>query len=476
MAYRCANDKKEGIKLTGQCDYLRKNDRMTTMTKQKPIRSFYIESLGCAKNSVDSRSMAELLALAGYQEFADAAEADLVIVNTCGFIQPARNESLQVLREYAEAKSKHQLLIAAGCLSEREKQQLANEVEGLDAMLGTRRWSDIVTVVDRLQKPQDSPYFYFPATDRIIESDERIVRAAVQGNSAYLKIADGCDRGCAFCAIPLIKGPMTSRPVVDIVEDALALEEIGVKEIILIAQDTTSYGRDLGMQDGLVGLLGELVKAVPQFPWLRIMYTYPGMISDDLINLMAQDNNILPYMDIPLQHAHPDVLRRMRRPADMQWVRDTIAKMRRAMPDLALRTTFIVGFPGETEQEFQALLDFTQEMRFDHVGIFPYFHEAGTPAAGLDGLVSDEVANERLQRLAELQEKISLSKNQDWVGKELDVLIEGVGDGISAGRSFRDAPEIDGLVLMQEELEVGSMLPVRVTGALTHDLMAERSS
>ncbi|BBB47936.1 ribosomal protein S12 methylthiotransferase [Pelolinea submarina] len=444
-----------------------------SMTK-RPIKTFYIESLGCAKNSVDSRSMAELLDMAGYEECFQAEESDLIIVNTCGFIQPAKEESLQVLRDYAQEKRPGQYLVAAGCLGEREKQQLAAQVEGLDAALGTRRWSEIVAVVEKLRQPGDSPYFYFPPTKQIIESGEPIVRAALEGSSAYLKIADGCDRGCAFCAIPLIKGPMFSRPIPEILADAQALAEAGAKEVILIAQDTTTYGRDLGMKDGLAALLGELAVTVPEIPWVRVMYTFPGMHAEPLIELMAADNNILPYLDIPLQHAHPDVLKRMQRPSDMKWVRDTLGKFRQAIPEVALRTTFIVGFPGETEAEFQELLDFTAEMRFDHVGIFPYYHEADTPAFALEDTIPQEVKDERIQRLAALQEEISHANNEAWIGRELDVLIEGTGDGISVGRSFRDAPEIDGLVLLDEVLTEGELTRVRVTGALTHDLMAER--
>jgi len=444
------------------------------MSEKKTIKSFYIESLGCAKNSVDSRSMAELLLRAGFSEKQQAENSDLLIVNTCGFIQPARLESMQVLREYASSKKKGQYLIAAGCLSEREKQQLSKEIQDLDAVMGTRRWADVLKVVEKIQQPKTTPYFYFPETDRILESEQKVIRAAVQSSSAYLKIADGCDKGCAFCAIPLIKGPMVSRPMADILEDAAFLQAKGIKELILIAQDTTAYGRDLGIQDGLPQLLRELNDKVPAIPWIRIMYTFPGMISDELIRVMVENNNLIPYLDIPLQHAHPDVLKRMRRPADMKWVRDTIQKMRAVMPDLALRTTFIVGFPGETEAEFTALLDFIDVICFDHVGIFPYYHEAGTSAFNLKDDIPEEVKNERVQRLAGLQEDISLSKNQAWVGRDLDILIEGNGDGISIGRSFRDAPEIDGLVMLDEIAEVGQLIKTRVTGALIHDLIAKK--
>ena len=272
------------------------------------------------------------------------------------------------------------MLIAAGCLSEKEKHQLTAEVDGLDAAFGTRRWADILRVVEKARLHPTSPYLHFPETPVIEESSQKVARVAVQGGSAYLKIADGCDRGCAFCAIPLIKGPMVSRPIQAILDDAVLLQEMKAKEIILIAQDSTAYGRDLGMRDGLPLLLNEILNAAPEIPWLRVMYTFPGAISDDLIKVMAENSRVLPYLDLPLQHAHPDVLKRMRRPADIKVVRETITKVRSMIPGVALRTTFIVGFPGETEAEFQYLQDFLVEMRFDHVGIFPYYHEEGTSA------------------------------------------------------------------------------------------------
>ncbi len=418
--------------------------------------------------------MAELMLRAGFIESSLPQSADLIIVNTCGFIQPARQESLQVLREFASSKRKGQFLIAAGCLSEREKQHLAREVQGLDGLMSTRRWADIVEVVERIQRSPSLRQDYFPETEYILESDQRIVRAAVQGRSAYLKIADGCDRHCAFCAIPLIKGRMCSRPLEHILEDARALQSLGIQELILIAQDTTVYGSDLGMQDGLVRLLRNLLQSVPAIPWIRIMYTFPGMISQDLIGLLAADNQILPYLDIPLQHAHPQVLRRMHRPADMRVVFDTIEKIRSANPRTALRSTFIIGFPGETHAEFETLLDFIQDVQFDHVGFFPYSHEQGTSASALEDDVPADLKQERLQHIAQLQEEISLSRNKTWVGERLQVLVEGSGDGISVGRCFRDAPEIDGLVLLDEILPSGSMITAEVSGALTHDLLAKR--
>ncbi len=451
------------------------SDRICELMKnQVDTDSFYIESLGCAKNSVDSRSMAELLIRAGYKENVTPEKAGIVIVNTCGFILPAREESLRTLREFAAAKSEGQVLIAAGCLSEKEKHRLVGEVEGLDAVFGTRRWADILRVVEKASQHPISPYLHFPESPVIEESSQKVARVAVQGGSSYLKIADGCDRGCAFCAIPLIKGPMVSRPVQAILDDAVLLQEMNAKEIILIAQDSTAYGRDLGMRDGLPLLLKEIVKAVSKVPWLRVMYTFPGSISDDLVRVMAEQSQVLPYLDIPLQHAHPDMLKRMRRPADIQVVKETIAKVRSIIPDVALRTTFIVGFPDETEAEFQFLLNFLVEMRFDHVGIFPYYHEEGTSAYQVKDSIAPELKEERIQRLAAAQEEISLEINKGFVGKVIDVLIEGNGDGISAGRSYRDAPEIDGLVILDEVISPGKLVTGRVTGALIHDLIAKK--
>jgi ribosomal protein S12 methylthiotransferase len=270
-----------------------------------------------------------------------------------------------------------------------------------------------------------------------------------------------------------------SRPPEAILADAAWLAERGVQEIILIAQDTTDYGRDLGMREGLAQLLDRLVEAVPQVGWIRLMYAYPDRVTERLIETMASRLQILPYLDIPLQHAHPDVLRRMRRPADVERVRRTVERLRAAMPQVALRTAFLVGYPGETEAEFQTLLDFVAEMAFDRVGVFTYSHEAGTPAARLADDVPPEVKEERRQRLMAAQQPISLAKNQALVGRTLDVLIEGQGDGLSVGRSYRDAPEVDGLVLVQgdenrrAELPVGRIVPVRITAALEYDLVGE---
>jgi ribosomal protein S12 methylthiotransferase len=433
-------------------------------------KSYYLVSLGCAKNSVDSQSMATLLEEDGYSQMDKPSQARLLIVNTCGFIASAREESISVLSELAAAKKPGQMLIAAGCLPDRVREQLTSQVTGIDGVLSTRRWMDILDLVHRLRPNAPYPLYHIPDAPTVGKDEQDVLRAAIQGASAYLKIADGCRRPCAFCSIPLIKGTAVSRPMEVIVEEAQILSDMGLQELILIAQDTTDYGSDLGLQDGLAQLLERLSSEAPEIPWIRVMYAYPGSVSDRLIDIMASQPNILHYLDIPLQHAHPDTLKRMRRPANMTWVRDTIAKMRQAMPDLAVRTTFIVGYPGETDAEFQTLMDFVGEMQFDKVGTFTFSFEPGTTSEPLGDPVPQEVKEQRREALMLLQESISLKRNQSLIDKTLPVLIEGQSEGISIGRSYRDAPEIDGLVLVEDDLPAGEIVPVRITGALVHDL------
>ena len=439
-------------------------------------KTFHIVSLGCAKNTVDSDSMGQLLVGSGYQWVKDARRARVVIVNTCGFIGPARQESLDVLGELAAHKRPGQLLIAAGCLTQRYGAEVIRQAPGIDGILGTRRWMDIVEVVDGLRAgPHPEPVYHLPEAPTVGSDEHGAHQVAMQGRSAYLKIADGCRRPCAFCAIPLIKGTAVSRPIETILAEAGSLARQGAREIILIAQDTTDYGHDLGghghgLKDGLAQLLEQMVEVTPGVEWLRILYAYPGYVTDRLIEAMVKHPKIIPYLDIPLQHAHPDTLQRMRRPANMEWVRRTLEKMRAALPELALRTTFIVGYPGESEAEFQALLDFVQEIRFDRVGTFQFSFERGTASEPLGDPIPPEVKEERYDRLMTLQQGISLERNQAWVGRTLNVLIEGQGQGFSLGRSYRDAPEIDGLVIVEGQHPTGAMLPVRINGAMAYDL------
>ncbi|GMQ78048.1 MAG: 30S ribosomal protein S12 methylthiotransferase RimO [Anaerolineae bacterium] len=442
------------------------------MSKQKKKKQYYLVSLGCSKNSVDSDSMGVLLNRASYSAVDKPEEAGVLIVNTCGFINSAKKESLEVLRELAENKSGDQLLIAAGCLSQRYGPALVQEIPNLDGVIGTRRWMDIVRFINQLRRRRHpAPLYHLPGDADTVGRDERnVVRASVNGASAFLKIADGCRRPCAFCVIPQIKGTLVSRPPQRIISEVRRLQEAGVKELIIIAQDTSDYGHDLGLKNGLSQLLNQMVEATPDIDWIRIMYTYPGYVTDELIETMANHRQILPYLDMPLQHADRETLKRMRRPANVDWVYKTIEKLRASMPDIALRTTFIVGYPGETDQEFETLVEFVQEVRFDRVGVFPYSYEESTLSANISWHVPDEVKDDRIDRLMQLQQTISLEKNQQFVGKTLPVLIEGYDGGLSLGRSYRDAPEVDGMIIVSDRLPVGEIMPVVIDGALTYDL------
>ena len=434
--------------------------------------TFHLVSLGCAKNTVDSDSMAQLLIRDGYQFTDNPRKAAILIVNTCGFIGPAKEESFRVLGEMADLKRDGQTLIAAGCLTQRYGLEVAHKVQGIDGILGTRRWMDIVQVVRELRKSKHpEPVYHLPDEAVTVGADEHeALRASVAGASAYLKVADGCRRPCAFCAIPLIKGAAVSRPIETILDEARRLRDSGVRELILIAQDTTDYGHDLGMKDGLAILLEQLTDHVPDLDWIRVMYAYPGYVTDRLIDVMATREQVLPYLDMPLQHAHPKTLYRMKRPSNIDGVHRTLGKMRETIENLAIRTTFIVGYPGETDEEFQALMDFVNEIRFDRVGTFQFSFEPGTTSAPLGDPVPASVKRERFERLMERQQSISLQVNQSYVGKTLDVLIEGYDNNISIGRSYRDAPEIDGMVFVEGRAEVGEIVPVKITGAMAYDL------
>jgi ribosomal protein S12 methylthiotransferase len=392
-------------------------------------------------------------------------------VNTCGFINIAKEESRGVLAKLAAKKKNGQVLIAAGCLTQRYGADVVQDVPGIDGIIGTRRWMDIVDVIEALQGVnQPEPRYHLPEATTVGSEEHGVLRAAVQGASAYLKIADGCRRPCAFCAIPLIKGTAVSRPVESILAEARILQARGMHEINLIAQDTTDYGYDLGLKNGLAYLLKKLTVDAPNIDWIRVMYAYPGFVTDELIEVMATRKQVVHYLDMPLQHAHPSVLRRMKRPTDIEWVYKTVEKMRKAIPDLALRTTFIVGYPGETDEQFQTLLDFVKEMQFDKLGVFKFSFEPGTASEPLGDPIPMEVKAERFKRLMKTQQQISLARNKTFVGRKLDILLEGAGKGISIGRSYRDAPEIDGLVLVKGKIPPGQIIPVRITEAMVYDL------
>ncbi len=450
--------------------------------------AYYLLTLGCPKNTVDSEGMAMLLQRDGYRATADPDRADVLIVNTCGFLDAAREESIATLQELAAGKQRHQRLVAAGCLAQRDGDEIVRRVPGVDALLGTRRWMEIVPLAAQLRAGRRGER-YALLGDPETGDDGVVLRPSVPTGSAYLKISDGCNAPCAFCSIPTFKGKLRSRPLPAILDEAAGLVQGGARELVIVAQDSTDYGRDRNEPDSLPQLLGAICRRTPDLRWLRLMYAYPGHVSDRLIEVMASEPQILHYLDMPLQHGHPDTLRRMRRPSSSAWVHKTVDKLRAAMPDIALRTTFIVGFPGETEAEFQGLLDFMQAVQFDKLGVFQWSPEPGTPAYDLPDQVADEVKEERWHRVMAAQQSISLARNQAQVGRRLEVLVEGAGqvDGQEAGgltlpsgqpvtlaRSYRDAPEVDGLVLVPgQTLPAGQMATVTISGALAYDLVGE---
>jgi len=445
---------------------------------------YYLLTLGCAKNVADSDGMGAILAQAGLAAADRAADADVLIVNTCGFLQAARRESLDALRDLGERKRRDQLLIAAGCLISRYTEGVQREVPQVDAVIDAGHWLALPHLIATLRRfsnlrKDDAPrdwltdaYAGLPLEQLAARSIVEQLPRAPRSPSAYLKIADGCDRPCAFCIIPAIKGAHRSKPVDAVIAEARDLVAQGVKEIILVAQDTTAYGWDFGTRDALAPLIEELCTKVEGLQWLRLMYTFPGHVTPRLIETMARYPQVVHYLDVPLQHAHAETLKRMKRP-NVAVTREMLGALRAALPDLALRTTFIVGFPGETDAEFQALLDFLREQQFDRVGIFEYSREEGTPAAMLPDQVAAKTKKYRRERAMALQQKISLAQNQQWVGKELDVLVEGAGDGVSIARTYRDAPEVDGVVIVQNELPVGEFARVRITQAIEYDLMGQ---
>ncbi|MCL5111035.1 MAG: 30S ribosomal protein S12 methylthiotransferase RimO [Chloroflexi bacterium] len=443
-------------------------------------KSFSVINLGCAKNEVDGEGLRQVLLAAGHTAALSPAHADVVVVNTCGFIQAATDESLAELRRLAASKRPGQMLVAAGCLAERLGAQIAQEVPQVDAVLGTLRWGEIARLLEAAAGSGERPAWIGVGTP------EPCVPRQAHGGSAYLKIADGCSAACAFCTIPAIKGPYRSRPEEDIVGEAAALAAQGVRELVLIAQDSTYYGRDRGERGALVRLLERLLAVTPAVPWLRLMYAYPTHLDGDLLRLMAAEPRLVPYLDLPLQHAHPDVLRRMGRPA-----RDPlqlVAELRQAVPGLTLRSTFIVGFPGESDAEFGALLRFLEAVRLERVGVFAYSAEDGTPAAEMPGQVPEEAKQRRLGEAMRLQQNISLALNREQIGRTLDVLVEGRGrlergpsrghqrrgQVLVCGRSRRDAPEVDGLVFFPGAAQPGDMVRVRVTQALPYDLVGRQ--
>jgi len=438
-------------------------------------KSFHIVSLGCAKNTVDSEAMEQLLLAAGHRRATDAGSADLVIVNTCGFIESAKQESIDTLLGLSADKRDGQKLIATGCLVERYPRELSAELPTVDAFVGARNWSvlpSVVSQLDELRAPGSSLRLVELAPDG--QLDLEMPPRRVRGPSAYQKISDGCDQRCAFCAIPFMKGNHRSKPIELILREIGELVEQGVREVVLVGQDTTRYGHDLGQHDGLAALLEQVTDRFPELPWIRVMYAYPRHVTERFLGVLRERRQVVPYLDMPLQHTHPWTLARMRRPH--RDIDDLVGWMRDRVPGLVLRTTFIVGFPGETEAEFSHLVASVQRLRFDRVGVFTYSDEDGTAAFGMPERVPEAEKRRRRGRLMAAARDVTLASNRRLLGQELEVLIEGRpedGSAWYAGRSYRDAPEVDGLVLVKADaLPVGEMVRVRIERALAYDLLA----
>jgi ribosomal protein S12 methylthiotransferase len=438
-------------------------------------RTFAFVSLGCPKNLVDSERMLGKLAQDGYTLVPDAEGADVVVVNTCGFIEPARQESLSVIREMLALKEGGRVgaVVVAGCLAERKKDELLQEVPGVDQIVGVFGREEIAAVVDRaLAQRGEQRALFRPAPVRALEDTARL--RVTPRHYAYLKISEGCDRTCTFCAIPGMRGKHVSKPIEEVVREARELADDGVRELIVVAQDTTYYGLDLYGKVRLAELLRALA-AVDGIEWLRLLYTYPIFFTEELIEVLASTPKIVPYLDMPLQHISDRVLKRMQRRVRRADIDGLLAKLRGAIPGLSLRTTFIVGFPGETEEEFAELADFVRAVRFERCGVFPYSYEPGTPATKLDGHLAEEIKAERRDRLMQLQQDVALAWSAGQVGRTLEVIVDG-GDPEFANhvraRGHADAPDIDCLVRVKGKgLQPGDITRVKVTAADGYDLV-----
>jgi ribosomal protein S12 methylthiotransferase len=440
-------------------------------------KSFFIHTLGCAKNLVDSFTLSNILKEEGLSEEGSSDFAEYIIINTCGFIKEAKEESLSTIKGLVRRRKKDQIIIVSGCMSQRYKEMMLNWEPKIDGLMGTRNLTDIKQLISQINEAERKPVSLFKEPISNYTDIEHIPSVVIQGGSSYLKVSDGCRHHCAYCAIPLIKGTLRSHSIDKLLKDIKFLLSKDVKEINLIAQDLTDYGSDLGLKDGLPKLIKQIISAAPSIPWIRLLYTFPGHISNDLINIMATESQVLPYLDIPLQHADPDMLKAMHRPSNIKEVITLIEEMRKRIPDLSIRSTFIVGYPGETENKFQNLLKFIEQIRFDHVGVFTYSLEENTPAEILGDPISFKVKNERRNELMEIQSKISYEINQTFINKKLDVLIEGKDEktGILVGRSYRDAPEVDNLTIVRGYGNIGDLIPVKITQASAYDLIGDIS-
>ncbi|MEO2262286.1 30S ribosomal protein S12 methylthiotransferase RimO [Dorea sp. YH-dor228] len=432
-------------------------------------------SLGCDKNLVDSEVMLGLLDAKGYQMVDDETLADVIVVNTCCFIHDAKEESIQTILEMAQYKTKGRLkaLIVTGCLAQRYQKEILEEIPEVDAVLGTTSYDKIVETVE--EALAGNGHLKLADVDALPLVDvKRLVTTG--GHYAYLKIAEGCDKHCTYCIIPKIRGNYRSVPMERLLKEAEELAEQGVKELILVAQETTLYGKDLYGEKSLSKLLRELCK-INGIRWIRILYCYPEEIDDALIQVMKEEKKICHYLDLPIQHANDTILKRMGRRTSKQQLKKIVRKLRQEIPDIALRTTLITGFPGETQEQHEELMEFVDEMEFDRLGVFTYSPEEDTPAAEMSDQISEEVKQERQAELMELQQDIVFDQAEDMIGQEVLVMIEGkvADENAYVGRTYKDAPNVDGLIFINtdEELMSGDFAKVKVTGALEYDLIGE---
>lgn len=432
-------------------------------------------SLGCDKNLVDTEVMLGMLASRGYEMTNDEQEADIIVINTCCFIHDAKEESIQNILEMAEYKKNGsaKALIVTGCMAERYRQEILDEIPEVDEVLGTTAYDRILDAVDAALAGQhevmtaDLDALPLPETKRLVTTG---------GHFAYLKIAEGCDKHCTYCIIPKIRGNFRSVPMEHLLKEAQDLAEQGVKELILVAQETTLYGKDLYGEKSLPKLLRELCK-ISGIRWIRILYCYPEEITDELIQVMKEEPKICHYLDLPIQHANDTILKRMGRRTSKQELIDIVQKLRKEIPDICLRTTLITGFPGETQEQHEEVMEFIDALEFDRLGAFTYSPEEDTPAATFEDQIDEEVKEDRQADIMELQQEIAFDKAEDMIGREVLVMIEGkvADENAYVGRTYRDAPNVDGLIFINTDVELisGDFAKVKVTGALDYDLIGE---
>ncbi len=432
-------------------------------------------SLGCDKNLVDSEVMLGILASHGHRMVEDERDADVIVINTCCFIHDAKEESIQTILEMADYKKEGTLktLIVTGCLAQRYQKEIFEEIPEVDAVLGTASYEKIAEAVSQTLKGERR--LWLEDMNFLPEAEERRM-LTTGGHYAYLKIAEGCDKRCTYCIIPKIRGNYRSVPMERLVREAGELAEGGVKELILVAQETTLYGKDLYGEKSLHKLLRKLCR-IDGLRWIRILYCYPEEIDENLIQVMKEEPKICHYLDLPIQHADDEILKKMGRRTTKSQLIEIIQRLREEIPDIVLRTTLITGFPGETRTQHQELLDFVNEMEFDRLGVFTYSQEEDTPAADMLEQISEEVKNDRQAEIMELQQEIAFDLAEDMIGREIIVMVEGkvADENAYVGRTYMDAPNVDGLIFIEaeEEMVSGDFARVRVTGALEYDLIGE---